>query len=147
MTFMARKSQIADFRNTLRKAGYKATPTRMAVLAMLETAKKPLSPHAVIDQLDNKADQATIYRILKAFKKSGIIRQIDFRHNHPHYELADMQDHHHLICISCGLSEEILGCDVDSMRQSVLRQAKQFGEINEHSLEFYGTCKKCARKI
>lgn len=139
------KSKRVDFQNTLRKAGYKATPSRLAVLTMLEKTKRPLSPHAVIDKLGKSMDQATIYRMLKAFKKCGIIRQVDFRHNHPHYELADMADHHHLICLSCGLSEEILGCDVDSMRQSVLCQAKQFSEVSEHSLEFYGRCKRCAR--
>src|SRR3989344_3895887 len=119
-------SKHADFQNVLRKAGYKATPSRIEVLKMLERVKKPISPHTVIDELGKEIDQATIYRMLKAFKRSGIIRQVDFRHNHPHYELADMKDHHHLICLSCGLSEEIMGCDVDSMRRSVLQQAKQF---------------------
>ncbi len=140
------KSKHVDFQNTLRRAGYRATFARIAVLTMLERVKKPVSPHTVIAELGKEIDQATIYRILKALKKSGIIRQVDFRHNHPHYELADMQDHHHLICLSCGLSEEILGCDVDSMRQSMLAQAKQFGEVSEHSLEFYGICKRCLRK-
>ena len=137
-------------RMTLRKAGYKATPSRLSVIAYLQQSKKPLSPQAVIDHFGSNIDQATIYRILKTLLKIGMIRQVDFRHNHPHYELTDQKDHHHLICITCGRSEEIMGCEVDSMKQTVLRQAKRFSEIREHALEFYGTCKECAhtkRKI
>lgn len=134
------------FRTALRKAGYKATPSRLGVITLLRQSKKPLSPQAVIEAMGNNMDQATVYRILKTLKKIGMIRQIDFRHNHPHYELADQKDHHHLICLSCGLSEEIIGCEADSMKQSVLRQAKKFLQIKEHALEFYGICKECFKK-
>lgn len=137
----------ANFRLMLRKAGYKATPTRIAVVTLLQKSKKPLSPQAVIEHTGNIMDQATVYRILKTLKKIGMIRQIDFRHNHPHYELTDQKDHHHLICLCCGLSEEIIGCEVDSMKQSVLRQAKKFSAIQDHALEFYGTCKECTKQI
>ncbi|MDP3778783.1 MAG: Fur family transcriptional regulator [bacterium] len=142
-----RKAHQQQFRMTLRKAGYKATPTRLAVISLLKESKKPLSPQAVIELMRKDIDQATVYRILKTLKKIGVIRQVDFRHNHPHYEIADQKDHHHLICLSCGLSEEIIGCDVDSMKQSVLRQAKRFSHIQEHALEFYGTCKECAGHV
>lgn len=141
------KTGQQEFRMTLRKAGYKATPTRLAVISLLAQSKKPLSPQAVIERMGSNMDQATVYRILKTLKKIGVIRQVDFRHNHPHYEIADQKDHHHLICLSCGLSEEIIGCDVDSMKQSVLRQAKRFSHIQEHALEFYGTCKECAGHV
>jgi Fe2+ or Zn2+ uptake regulation protein len=134
-----------NFRDLIRKSGYKATDTRLAVLTVLQKSAKPISPQTIIEKIDTKADQATIYRILKIYKNIGLIRQIDFHHNHPHYELADTNDHHHLICASCGLSEEITGCEVNEMKKSVLRQAKQFGEIKEHSLEFYGTCNKCVK--
>ena len=138
--------KIDYFRSLLRSAGYRATPRRVSVLSIFENAKQPLSPQSVINRLKTRADQATIYRNLKAFQKSGILRQVDFRHNHPHYELADVKDHHHLICMSCGLSEEILGCEIDAMKQSALREAKHFGEIYEHSLEFYGRCKTCLKQ-
>lgn len=142
-----RSTSSRDFRKILHAAGYKATPSRIKVLSVLEKQGRPLSPHGVINKIGKTIDQATIYRILKAFKHAGIIRQVDFRHNHPHYELADLVDHHHLICTACGLSEEILGCEVDSMRRTVLRRARHFGEIREHSLEFYGLCTACANTI
>lgn len=133
-----------DFAGILRKAGFRATPTRISVLSTLSASKKPLSPQGVIDAIGKQADQATVYRILRALKEAGVTRQVDFRHNHPHYELTNVKDHHHLICTRCGHSEELQGCDVEVMQKAALRQAKRFTAIEDHSLEFYGVCKSCA---
>ncbi len=133
-----------DFRAVLHKAGYKATPARLLILKLLQTTKKPLSPQTIVDRVLKYADQATTYRILKALKESKIIRQIDFQHSHPHYELTDADgDHHHLICIKCGAVEDVEDCDIDSMEKSVLRKSKRFSKIERHSLEFFGLCDKC----
>ncbi len=141
-----RSPKYEVFRSVLRRAGYKATPSRLTVLEIFKKTGRPLSPQAVIDKAGKNIDQATIYRIIKTLKTIGAIRQIDFRHNHAHYELSDTGDHHHCICLVCGHSEEITGCEIDAvMKEAVLRQARSFSEIKDHSLEFYGTCKRCAK--
>ena len=128
----------------LRKKGFKVTPLRLELLNIFSSNKTPFSPQSLVGKLKNKSDQATVYRNLKSFKNSGLIRQIDFRHNHPHYELADMKHHHHLICLKCGLSEEINNCGLELTDQLVLSKSKKFKAIKEHSLEFYGYCSKCS---
>lgn len=135
-----------DFRSILHKVGYKATPARLSVMKLLKEAKKPLSPQTIVDAVSKDADQATTYRILKALKTTGVIRQIDFQHSHPHYELANRADHHHLVCITCGEVEDVEGCDIESMEKTVLRKSKKFTEIERHSLEFFGVCNKCSKK-
>ncbi len=140
-----KKIQQDDFRAVLRKAGFKATPPRLAILSVLQKAKKPLSPQSIVDMVGKEVDTATVYRTLKALKTADIIRQIHFQHSHAHYELANTHDHHHLICLSCGRVEDIEGCDIDSMKTATLRQAKHFSEIRRHSLEFYGICKQCTK--
>ncbi len=141
-----KKQSTADLPSVLRACGYKATPPRLAILKMLKEAKKPMSPHAIIEKLHRMIDQATIYRSLKAFKKSGIIKQIDLHHNHPHYELTEGQDHHHhIVCISCGTLEDFEYCDVDPLAAKVLNKSSKFKNIKEHSLELFGICKSCAK--
>ncbi|HEX4104499.1 MAG TPA: Fur family transcriptional regulator [Candidatus Paceibacterota bacterium] len=140
---MARKD---DLRSILRKSGYKATPTRLAVLAVFKTIQRPLSAQEIIDQLPRDTDQATIYRTLKSFKTKGLIKQIDLRHNHAHYELAGIAEHHHLICLRCGRIEDVTHCDMGPTESAVLRASKHFAEIRQHALEFYGICKSCAAK-
>lgn len=135
-----------DFRLILRKSGHKATQSRLAILEVFRKAKEPLSAQGIIALLPHDVDQATIYRTLKSLKEKGVIKQIDLRHNHAHYELADIIDHHHLICLSCGKIENVEHRNVEAMERTILQDAKHFAEIKQHTLEFYGICKNCAKK-
>lgn len=129
----------------LRKAGLKVTPARIHVLQVFSNEKVPLSPRAVISRMHGEIDQVTVYRAIRAFQRAGIIRQIDLRHNHAHYELVDLSDHHHIVCTSCGTVADIEGCEVEEAYARMLRSVPAFSEIRQHSLEFYGVCKKCVR--
>ncbi len=138
------KTEISgNFQILLRRSGYKATDSRLAVLNLLRKSKRPLSAQDIIDSLKQTADQATIYRILKTFKEKGLIRQIDLRHNHAHYEIIGIEDHHHLICTNCGRIEDVHDCDAEDMYSAILRNSRFFSQIKQHSLEFYGICKRC----
>ena len=139
-------TQQKVFQNILRKSGYKATPARIAILSLLKKSRNPLSAQEIIELVPKGVDQATVYRTLKSLKTKGVVRQIDLRHNHAHYELTDIADHHHLICTRCGRIEDVHQCGVEEMQTAILRNAKHFSEIQQHTLEFYGVCKVCARK-
>ena len=130
---------------TIRKSGYKATPSRLAILEAFKGSKRPLSAQEIIDLLPRGADQVTVYRTLKSFKEKGIIKQIDLRHNHAHYELADIDEHHHIICVRCGRIEDVHHCGVEEIQDNVLRASRHFSEIRTHTLEFYGICKSCIK--
>jgi Fur family ferric uptake transcriptional regulator len=142
-----RMSNKAGLRGILRKAGLKATPTRLAILIVLRRSKNPLSAQEIIEKLGKGFDQTTVYRFMRKLKDIGIIRQIDLRQNHAHFEWFDLDDHHHLVCVHCGRIEDITGCGVEAMHKSILNTAKGFSEIRQHSLEFYGICKNCKKNI
>lgn len=143
---MKKESASLKFKQLLRKSGRKVTPSRLSVLEMLERAKRPLSAQDIIDELGKEINQATIYRILKTLKERGLIRQIDLRHNHAHYEISGSDEHHHLICINCGKIEDVHDCGIDDTYGVILRHSKHFSEIKQHALEFYGICKSCVKK-
>jgi Fe2+ or Zn2+ uptake regulation protein len=135
-----------DLRNILRKSGHKATPSRLAILEVFKKNKNPLSAQEIINSLPSDTDQTTVYRTLNSLKEKGVIKQIDLRHNHAHYEIADVNDHHHLICLRCGKIEDVTHHGVEAMENTVLHGSKHFAEIKTHTLEFYGICKTCERK-
>lgn len=134
-----------DIKNVLRKSGYKATPSRLAILNVFKRVKRPLSAKGVIDALPRNTDPATVYRTINALKEKNIIKQIDLRHNHAHYELVSLEEHHHLVCTKCGRIEDVHRCWIDEMQPTILRSSKHFAEIKQHALEFYGVCKSCAK--
>lgn len=136
----AKKSEL---RALLRKAGYKATPARLAILGVMRKSRHPMSAQDIIDRLGKGFDKVTVYRFVNKLKSKGVINQIDLRQNHAHYELFDVADHHHLVCIHCGKIQDIEGCKVEDMYKNILSTASTFSEIRQHSLEFYGVCNNC----
>jgi len=85
-----------------------------------------------------------MYRALEALIEVGIVRQIDMQHAHAHYELvAGEKHHHHLICKHCSKVEDVESCDIADIECTVLKKSKSFASIQNHSLEFFGLCKKC----
>lgn len=88
-----------------------------------------------------KADQATVYRIVDTFFKKGLIHRLDFQEGKFRYEKIDDQEHHHLICESCGKIEDISDCRIEEFQESIAK--KKGFLIKRHSLEFFGLCNKC----
>ena len=90
------------------------------------------------------ADRVTIYRIIQALAEKGIIREVNLRHNHVDYEMADSGDHHHIVCVKCNLVKDFDGCNAEKLERAVLKQCPEFKIVSEHAIELFGTCKKCA---
>lgn len=131
----------------LRERGLKSTPARMAILNILAGAKKPLTVEQIGKKIKQiRLDTVTLYRTVSRLTHVGMVRHIDFRHGHAHYELNDpKRDHHHIICTKCHAVEDFTGCDFSDITRRALSQTKNFRTIAEHSLELFGLCKKCEK--
>lgn len=126
----------------LKKAGLKKTPPRDHVLNVFIKYKIPLTAEMIGQRLIHKDfGLATIYRALESFERAGLIRRVDLRANSVFYELSG-HHHHHIICNSCGIIEELDKCFLKTLPRS-----KKFYQVFEHSLEFFGLCKKCAKLV
>jgi Fe2+ or Zn2+ uptake regulation protein len=137
------KEQLATL---LKTSGHKVTEGRLSLLQVLAKSDKPLAITDIIAQLGSEMNQATVYRAVEALADVGIIRRVDLQHAHTHYEMAaGEKHHHHLICKTCGTTEDVERCDITEIEKSVLRRSKSFASIKEHSLEFFGYCRKCAQ--
>jgi Fur family ferric uptake transcriptional regulator len=133
-----------DYRALLHEAGFKATPARLALLALFKKTGKPLSIKYIQEHLGTKdTDQATIYRMINALEQSDVVKYIDLKHGHGHYELVSPAHHHHIVCEKCGKIQDV-SCDTKALQAKILKSSG-FSKINDHSLEFFGICKSCAK--
>jgi Fur family transcriptional regulator, ferric uptake regulator len=130
-----------DVKKLLHSAGLKATSSRAAILEFLVRSGKPLSVKTIAEKLGVRIDQVTLYRTLEAFSVRKLARRVDFGHMHAHYEFNG-HHHHHLVCVVCGMTEDV-ACDLGALSGSVLRKSAHFKQVQDHSLEFFGVCKKC----
>ncbi len=127
------------------KLGLKQTPARIGILKMLETKQHPVDVPEIATYLETNninTNKATVYRILDMFYKKGIVNRFELEEGKFRYELT-AEDHHHVICESCGSIEDVSDCSVDKI-EKVIKRKKGF-LVKRHSLEFYGLCKNCQK--
>lgn len=141
------KKHTHDFPLLLREKGLRVTSARTSLLTALAKAKKPLAIHEIIPLLEGDSSQASIYRAMEELEKVNLIRSVDLKHAHAHYEFADPSSHHHhLICTNCSRVDDIAECVTKSAAEAILMRTPGWSSIESHSLEFYGTCSSCQRK-
>lgn len=143
---MSKNIASIDYRTLLHGAGSRATPVRLATVRALHTSLKPLSVRDIKKFLPRRTSEVTIYRILEALMNEGVVKKVDFAHEHAHYELAvGKPHHHHLICTSCGTVEDIEECVAEEFSVRALKKSHVFKAITSHALEFFGLCTACVR--
>lgn len=89
-------------------------------------------------------DTATAYRMLEAFAAAGLARRVVLTHDRALYEAAGVH-HHHAICRVCGRIVDVEACLPRTLDERV-REAAGFACIDDHTLEFLGVCRPCAKK-
>jgi len=128
----------------LRACYLKATPGRIALLAVFDRAKKPITVAELINQLGAAINRATLYRNIEHLRVFGILNKINLGDKEQYYELASLAHHHHLTCRVCDKITDVEACNIPVHDQNLL-QKSGFAEINYHSLEFFGICEKCSQ--
>jgi Fur family ferric uptake transcriptional regulator len=129
----------------IRSAGFRATKPRLLLLSYLQKTKRPQTILEIADALKKDIDQVTVYRIIDAFKNTGLVRELDLKQGRPLYEIADEHDHHHVVCLGCNRVEDFEGCESEKLAKDALMQTPSFGKITTHSFEFFGFCKACIK--
>jgi len=99
----SRRTRELDER--IRKANLRATPARLAVFALLDSASRPMSHAETVAQLhSNAGDDATVFRALTDLTRVGLLRRIDVGDRMWRFEpdRHDMVSHPHFVCVKCG---------------------------------------------
>ena len=133
-----------DNRSLLKKADLRITAPRLALIASLRDAKKPLTAEE-LHAKNSTYDLVTVYRTVKSLAEAALVREVRLKDASRRYEFADSETHHHhLICSGCGFIEELPDCESTLPEKKVLRNSSRFVSVEEHVLEFFGTCKSCS---
>lgn len=132
----------------IRKGGFKATPTRIEVLTYLQKNKYPVDLKQIVKGVGaEKINQVTVYRMMDAFKKAGIVSQVDLQQGRPYFEFKDdRHDHHHIVCTNCKKIEDFVGCEYRKIADKALKQVSSFQTVTNHAIELFGLCKDCFKK-
>lgn len=142
------QSEIIKLKENLKGKGYKLTPQRRAIVDILiNNEGNHLTAEEIYDLVKVDCPEiglATVYRTILLLEEIGIISKIDLGDNCSRYELVHEEEshyHHHLICTDCGKISEVEGDLLETLENNI-EQKYEF-HIKNHSLKFYGLCKKC----
>jgi Fur family transcriptional regulator, stress-responsive regulator len=133
----------SDLEDRLRAASLYVTRPRVAVLAAVHER-----PHAdtasiielVDDELGGVSRQA-VYDVLRALTDAGLLRRIQPRGSVARYELRIGDNHHHVVCRSCGATADV-DCAVGAAPCLTAADAQGF-EIDEAEVVYWGLCPDC----
>lgn len=91
-----------------------------------------------------KVGLATVYRTLAALAEAGVVDVLRTEEGEAVYRrCATTSHHHHLVCRTCGATEEIEGPAVEDWAGAI---GRTFGYADiSHELELFGTCPNCAQ--
>ena len=124
----------------LGEQGYRDTSPRRTVISAIAQKERHFTAEELRDQLPG-VGRATVYRLLKLLVETGALCRVLLEDGNLHYQLRHRGHHHHLLCVECGASEDLLGCHIEDQLESVAA-AHDF-EVSGHWLEVYGRCQRC----
>ncbi len=134
---------MTDTVQILRDHGVSITAQRLAVLRAVSTR-----PHATADAIagDVRAEIGTVskqavYNSLGMLAAKGIIRRIQPAGSPTLYEDRVGDNHHHLICRTCGKTVDV-DCAV-GYTPCLTAAADSGFEIDEAEVVYWGTCPDC----
>jgi len=130
----------------LREHGVQVTAQRLAVLRA--TSDCPHSTADDIAELVRKEigtiSRQAVYDALGVLSEKGLIRRIQPAGSSARYEGRVGDNHHHLVCRSCGCMVDV-DCAVGAT--PCLTAAEDAGfEIDEAEVVYWGRCPECIRK-
>ena len=87
--------------------------------------------------------EATVYRTLSFLTEQGLALAAHVGNGQLIYEIAE-HDHHHLICRSCGSTQEIDHTALKALYEEF--QARTGYQIDSIHVTFFGLCPDCQQK-
>lgn len=136
--------QQLNWEEVLRRAGYRATHQRGLILDAVCAGGGHTSlgeVYARVRRWDPALDRSTVYRALKVFIETDLIIAADTGDGETYYEIKRSEQHHHLVCRSCGREQEIDGSVLLTMYAQVDEQLG-FEVVTDH-LVLFGYCAHC----
>ncbi|WP_319454640.1 MULTISPECIES: Fur family transcriptional regulator [unclassified Mycobacterium] len=144
---MSTTDAIAQYKQELRAADLRATSGRVAVLQALEQ-----TPHSTAEQvfelisgaLPGTSPQA-VYMVLNDLSRSGLIRKFEPAGSAALYERRIGDNHHHLVCESCGTVEDV---DCAIGKAPCLHPSGGAGfRVREAEVTYWGVCAACQATV
>jgi Fe2+ or Zn2+ uptake regulation protein len=133
-----------EVEHLLRGAALRVTRPRVAVLTAVYD-----HPHADTDRIINVArddlgelSHQAVYDVLRALTAAGLVRRIEPAGSVARYESRVRDNHHHVVCRSCGAIADV-DCAVGDTPCLTASDTHGF-VVDEAEVTYWGLCPDCS---
>lgn len=131
------------FQDACVRGGVRVTHQRLEVYRALAATEEHPDADVVWRQLRERVptvSRDTVYRNLRMFAEHGLISIVGMSRERLRFD-ANMQSHHHFVCVRCGLIRDFYSESLGAL--GFPSEAETFGEAVSLHLEVKGVCKAC----
>jgi len=128
----------------LKQNGYRLTPARRAVVQVMASTPRAITPLQVYDSArggHRALGLVSVYRTLEKLEELGLIQRVHQPEGCQAFVAASEGHQHLLICSQCGRTAFFEGDDLQPLIRSIARRSGF--AIGEHWLQLFGLCKDC----
>ncbi len=125
-------------------AGYRLTPSRRAVVGLIAARAGHFTAADLVADAQRERlaiGRATIFRALDVLLELGAVERLDLPSGDHAYVGCEPVHHHHIVCSSCGRTDEIEDAGLRSVVDEVSRRTGFI--VDAHRLELFGLCPAC----
>jgi Fe2+ or Zn2+ uptake regulation protein len=148
---MDNESQFAgivdEWERHLNQSGYRLTQPRRAILRVIATSTRPLTPVEIYDQvraLSPSIGLVTVYRTIDRLAEMSLIERVHQSDNCQTIFRGTQEHRHLLVCGQCGESVYFDGLEIEH-QFSEIGHAHGY-QVTHHWLQLEGLCQSCQAK-
>jgi len=136
---------MEEFIQACRERGLNVTYQRMVIYKYLRESKNHPTAEDIFRMVRQEYPSislATVYKTLETLSDLNLIHKVTILHDMARYD-ADLQPHHHLICVHCKKIKDVYD---DSLNQLPVSNIHVDGfHIHGYRIELEGICEDCAQ--
>lgn len=140
------ETRVEEFTEACRRRGIKATHQRTEILRELAASAEHPDAEMIYTRVRTRIPTIsldTVYRTLKLLMDRGVIARVASMKDRARFD-ANMDRHHHFICMQCGMISDFYSDAIDSL--PVPREVADMGSVKGVYVELRGICRNCKQQ-
>ena len=140
------QSRMARFEQACRDAGAKLTHQRTEIFREVARTGDHPDAETVYQRVRARIPAVsldTIYRTLWLLVDLGLIQTLGTGRDRARFD-ANLNPHHHFVCVKCGLTKDFYSTDFDEL--ALPESLSRIGRVEATHVEVRGVCLECVAK-
>jgi len=136
--------RVDAFRSAAAAAGVKLTHQRLEIFRAVASSLAHPDAEAVLRSVRRRVPTVsvdTVYRTLWMLNDLGLVSTLGPRRESVRFD-ANLDQHHHYVCLRCGLTRDFDSAELGALRVPVAVQG--LGRVIATQVEVRGICNRCA---